>query len=237
MSQLRHNRIASISSPLLASFALSGLYVVQNGFQTLWELIYPRVCVHCHRVGSTFCRYCQQDIKPADNTLPSPQLTDYVAVGCHADALRTAIHALKYEYEERLKSILGTLLAAKILERKWASLIDIIVPIPLHARRLKERGYNQAESIAQAVQPHIDRPVVPDALLRTRNTLSQVGMQNPEQRYANVQGAFVGNHNLVGLSILLIDDVCTTGATLEAGAVALRAAGATTVLAATISRA
>lgn len=202
--------------------------------QTLWDLIYPPVCIHCQRVGSLWCISCQQTIVSADDTLPSTHLDDYMVLGQHTGTLRAAIHALKYEHEERLCDILGALLTAKILECGGKN-PDMIVPVPLYTSRLKERGYNQAESIAQALT--LDRPILPDGLLRIRDTPSQVDMQGPEQRRANVRGAFVSQYDLSHLTVLLIDDVCTTGATLEACAIALRAAGAATVLAATVSRA
>lgn len=104
---------------------------------------------------------------------------------------------------------------------------DVLGPVPLHRARLRERGYNQAERLAAAISTSTGIPVV-EVVARTRLTETQVGLNGPE-RQANVAGAFTARGRLDGRSIVLIDDVVTTGATLVECARACRAAGASSV--------
>jgi ComF family protein len=110
---------------------------------------------------------------------------------------------------------------------------DAIIPVPLHYSRLKTRGYNQANILAQALSERTNRPVMDTVLIRSRAPQSQVKL-NASQRRRNVAGAFtvVGD---VPSVVLLIDDVCTTGSTLSAASQALKVAGVQTVFAATVA--
>jgi len=149
--------------------------------------------------------------------------------------LRQAIHHLKYNGRACLAEPLGSL----IVERweKAALPADLIVPVPLHPARLRERGYNQSTLLAHQLAQACGLPVVEDALRRVKATLPQITL-NAEQRKVNVQDAFEAQADLVqGRRVLLIDDVCTTGATLAACSHALKQAGATSVWALTLGRA
>jgi len=150
-------------------------------------------------------------------------------------ALRQAIHGLKYRRDFILADTL-----AEVLAKAWKrnSLPEALVtPVPLSAERLRQRGYNQAALLAQSFAERLGLPYTPESVQRTRNTVSQVELSVAERR-ANVAGAFVGQPNLVmDKTLILIDDVCTTGATLVACAQALRAAGAEAVWGLTLARA
>lgn len=158
-------------------------------------------------------------------------------MGAYEGTLRDVIHALKYEGRRTLARPLGQLMAAH-----GASLLDgadCAVPVPLHRRRHRARGFNQAAELARA----LGLPVV-DALVRVRATSSQTDLP-AAQRHRNVRGAFraaraglLGRRRAAvgGRTIVLIDDVCTTGATLEACAAVLKAAGAREVRALTAAR-
>jgi predicted amidophosphoribosyltransferase len=122
-------------------------------------------------------------------------------------------------------------IARMIVELDWQP--DLIAPVPLHRSRLRSRGYNQSAKIAGITARLLDIPTG-SVVVRTRATLSQVGL-DAEGRRANVEGAFDCPHDLSDLSVLLIDDVVTTGATLDASANACRSAGAIRVLAATVA--
>ncbi len=114
---------------------------------------------------------------------------------------------------------------------------DVLVPVPLHPHRQRERGYNQAALLAQAFGKTVGIPVLTDVLFRCRNTVSQTTL-NAQERRANVADAFTCVPGSVqGKQVLLIDDVCTTGATLEACSIALRTGGAISVWALTLARA
>jgi ComF family protein len=162
----------------------------------------------------------------------------YVAVGAHQGPLRAAIHALKYDHESRIAAVLGDLLADAVLRQNWP--VDMIIPVPLHLNKLRQRGYNQANKIAQALAARIGSPVASEAIQRTRETLSQVELSAHDRRI-NVQGAFAVAANyrqeLTGKSVILLDDVCTTGSTLTACAIALREVDVASIYAATVSRA
>ncbi|MGH2543928.1 MAG: ComF family protein, partial [Ardenticatenaceae bacterium] len=113
--------------------------------------------------------------------------------------------------------------------------VDGLLPIPLHSMRLRERGFNQSALLAEVMAAALLYPVRDDLLWRERATAPQVGLK-PEERQRNVQGAFRAVPDAAGGAWLLVDDVCTTGATLEASAHALRAQGARAVWAITLAR-
>lgn len=122
-------------------------------------------------------------------------------------------------------------LAAVMVERwpAWSPPVDLILPIPLHPKRERRRGYNQSALLARHIGEAVGLPVNGRALRRTRHTRPQVTL-NPQERLENVQGAFEADSEHVGgRHVLLIDDVFTTGATMSAAAAALQAAGAATV--------
>lgn len=107
---------------------------------------------------------------------------------------------------------------------------EVLVPVPLHPRRLRERGYNQSGLLARELCRLTSLPVEEDTLFRHRNSGAQIRARDSEERRSNVLGAFgCRNEKLGGRRVLLIDDVCTTGATLNSCAIALKKAGVTSV--------
>lgn len=160
------------------------------------------------------CKFCVHD------PLPLAQLR---SVAAFDGAARDAIHALKYE------GMFGVApaLAGLMVERwpAWHSSFDLVVPIPLHPERERERGYNQSALLAERLCEELVLPGDREVLRRIRHTRPQVGLDR-EQRKENVAGAFVALSEVADLNILLIDDVCTTGATLSAAATALLDCGA-----------
>jgi len=113
----------------------------------------------------------------------------------------------------------------------------MIVPVPLHPSRRRRRGYNQAELLAVALGRELGTPVNPGALVRTGGETSQARTHDVKERRRNVSSAFVcTDESCVDKRILIVDDVCTTGATLEACATALRSAGAAEVFGLTVAR-
>ena len=149
--------------------------------------------------------------------------------------LRNAIHALKYQGAAALAEPLGDALASFWL--RSVAPAQLIIPVPLHAQRQRARGYNQSELLARRVGRTTHLAVRPAALYRTRATASQMTL-NAVERKTNVAAAFQGDPQVVrGCAIVLIDDVCTTGATLDACAAALKQAGAECVYGLTLARA
>jgi ComF family protein len=144
------------------------------------------------------------------------------AVGYLEGPLRTAIHRFKYSNVRGLAELLGRLAVESLL--RYDLPVDTIVPVPLHQSRLAERGYNQASLLATEIGSALGLPVVDDVLIRVKSTTPQVGL-TARRRRENVRGAFsCASTSLRAHSILLVDDVCTTGATLEACSTALREA-------------
>lgn len=149
--------------------------------------------------------------------------------------LREAMHRFKYRRLTALAEPLGAMMAEYWMQHPIPA--DVVVPVPLHAARLRERGYNQAALLAREMARRVGLAVDERTLVRQRATASQVKL-NAKQRKENVRDAFCCSSNaLAGKQVLLVDDVCTTGATLEACAVALREGGARGVRALTLARA
>jgi ComF family protein len=155
------------------------------------------------------------------------QIDGIRAVGYLEGTLRTAIHRFKYSNIQPLAIPLGQLMAQYLLQNQLP--VEVVVPVPLHAQRLKERGYNQAALLAQEITKTLGLPLLENALSRVKSTVPQVGLGARERR-DNVRGAFhCADGRLKEQRVLLIDDVCTTGATLEACSLALRESGVSAV--------
>ena len=203
---------------------------------TLLDLVFPPRCAGCGRVDTDWCRRCDTSVRDEPLMASVPQLEPLdgmAATAAHAGHLQDAVHALKYQRVESVVPALAGRLAAQYAATGWT--VDAIAPVPLHASRTSSRGYNQAERLAAALSGRVGLPCFPDALLRERNTRSQVGLSRAE-RQANVAGAFIGVPDLLhDRSLLLVDDVYTTGATLRACARAALDAGATHVYGLTVT--
>jgi ComF family protein len=204
------------------------------------DLLFPPRCAGCGRVDSIWCAACAQEVDrlpfPAVRSLSTSASLQAVAVtGLHEGRLQKGLWALKYENIRQVAVPLGQRLAARLADTSWT--IDTLVPVPLHIDRQQQRGYNQAALLASAVSEVTGIPMLSQALERQIDTRSQVGL-NAEERQANVQDAFRARPDLIAhQTILLIDDVYTTGATLEACAQAALEAGASAVYGLTVTAA
>ncbi len=216
------------------------------------DLLYPPQCPGCGRVGVLLCDACRWLVQayPTDVCLRCghPLLVRGLCATCAETAspldavfpatvfthpIRPAIHAFKYEGVADLAGPLSEWLSvAWRLHRLRA---DFIVPVPLHKERQIERGYNQSALLARELGQRVGVPVAPAELVRTVRTRPQVGLSRDERR-ANIAGAFQCAGKLTDLVVVVVDDVCTTGSTLEACAGALKAAGARQVLGLTVAR-
>lgn len=218
------------------------------------DLVFPPCCVGCHQVGAWLCEACLSQIPrvqmpfctlcsdvAGDDGLCtrcriSPlQIERIRSVVYFEGALRKAMHHLKYRKRVELADPLGSLMAAYWMEH--APDVDVVVPVPLHAKRLRERGYNQAALLAREVACQVGVSLDEQTLVRHRATASQVDL-NAGQRKKNMRDAFRCSSNaLAGKRVMLIDDVCTTGTTLEACAIALARGNASSIQALTLARA
>ena len=150
------------------------------------------------------------------------------SAGIYDGALREAIHALKFDGRRALAKPLGLLMADAAIDDPRFREVEAVIPVPLHPQRLKERGFNQSELLANAVAQALNRPVA--ALLRRiRPTAAQSGLSEADRR-KNVRDAFAATGRLDGVVALLVDDVLSTGSTTSACARELTRAGAEEVL-------
>lgn len=191
-----------------------------------WRAVRPPWCERCGQPEPSFgpCRLCA--------AWPSALKAVRSAVWLD-DGARQAVHALKYG---ALPRIADDLAAGMNTGRPPADGPSVLIPIPLAAGRLRERGYNQSEALARALARQWRIPVTVDLLARTRETPTQTTL-TPGTRLANVAGAFAVTRKQSGKTLVLVDDVFTTGATLAEAARALEQAGATTIYGVTFARA
>jgi ComF family protein len=172
---------------------------------------------------------------PCEHCAAAPPRYDYArSAAVYEGALRDALHAFKFAGRRALAAPLGDLAT----EQCVASLpggIDALIPVPLAWERERERGFNQSTLLARRIARRLDAPTRPGWLGRIRSTRPQSELSAAERR-ANVRGAFRASARVVGRHVLVVDDVLTTGATLDACARALRAAGARRVGVLTVAR-
>jgi ComF family protein len=188
----------------------------------------PPLCPRCGRpqASGIVCADCRRRQTTIDG-IRSPFRFE--------DAIRKAVHGLKYRNLKAISPSLADLLANYVTSNPLPG--EALIYVPLHPRRLRERGYNQSGLLARELGKHIDMPVIEDCLVRVNQTQPQVRAVDVEQRHRNVAGAFVcQDERASGKRIILVDDVCTSGATLESCAAALKDRGAVSVWGLTLAR-
>ncbi len=187
---------------------------------SLLDLIFPPSCGGCARRGTRWCPGCAASLRP----VPQASLAGRpLLAGALLDGpFQQAIHTYKYRGRPSLGSALAGPLIARA--RQAALPLQALIFIPLHPDRARERGFNQSERLANQIGRALSLPVIP-GLTRIRATAPQVGLTG-RQREANLAGAFqwIGR-GAPPRAAGLVDDVCTTGATLRAAALTLEAAG------------
>ena len=229
-------------------------YHLYQGYWSALDWLFPPNCGGCGRQGARWCSnchaqaevirtpvcsccgQCQDTVGLCSRCRHSPPV--YTALRSWAifdGTVRNALHKLKYQRDVSLGEALARYLLECLLDLGWD--VDTVVPVPLGLARLAERGYNQSALLARPLAMAYRTRYSPRALCRARETHSQVGL-TAVQRRENVSGAFKAHRDLVaGRTILVVDDVATSGATLDACASALFEAGARQVYALTVARA
>jgi len=227
---------------------------IKIGFWQILDWVYPPSCAVCGMPGYSLCGNCQAEIKFITGKIcqncgksvdPKKNFCNDCRKGInnfdgvrslayYGGVVRDCIHALKYENNRTLGKYFAGLLHPIMKREPWP--FDVVVPVPLSYERMKERGYNQAASIARPLALFLDLPYQTYCLEQVRDTRSQVGL-SAEERRENVIDAFKAVPELIrNRNILLVDDVMTTGATLNACSIELKKAGAEKVYCATIAR-
>ena len=209
------------------------------------DLLLPPSCAGCSQGGHFICQACESSLPALERPYCSlcarpgqPRVCERCAASSPAfdgvsapylfeGAARQMVHGLKYDNLRASAPELGRLLAEYVSANPVPG--NVLVPVPLHRRRERERGYNQSELLAREPSKRTGVPVDCGMVRRIRNTPPQASIQNYEERTGNIAHAFECPSELNGESIVLIDDVVTTGSTMSACAAALKAAGAGSV--------
>ncbi|MFH0913549.1 MAG: ComF family protein [Candidatus Omnitrophota bacterium] len=234
-------------------------------FNALTDIVYPKTCIACKKqlkgvscVDNLVCRDCWEKIKrnsppfcyrcgrhlerPTKNICPGcvrKQLHfDRAFSPCVYEGIaKELIHTFKYQGRDYLGSTLSGLMVDFIEEYNLPiEVLDLVVPIPLHQTRLREREFNQAQILSQHIARAFNKPMAHDALKRLRHTKTQTELETRE-RLLNVKDSFAvtDKAEIKGKNILLVDDVLTTGATSSEAAYALKKTGANIVFVLTLA--
>lgn len=212
----------------------------------LLDLLVPPTCAGCGSEGTALCPACTIPLgrrrdEPAGMPLGliaplPPGIVQLEWCAAFSGPVRDALHALKYRGERRLGPVLGGAMASRW--RRAGRGGEVLVPVPVHPSRRRERGFDQAEDLAKAVARELGLPWSPALERRTRTTAQH--SLGRDERARNLGGAFAVRDDrrgaVVGRWVVLIDDISTTGVTLSECAAAARAAGARAVSGLTVAR-
>lgn len=207
------------------------------------DLIFPVFCISCDQEGQVICQRCLNGLGPRPQFLypANSGLDKVIALGDYQDGiLQKAIVEYKYNFQQEFFVVFQKIIDDWVLdeEKFWEGRRNydwLILPVPLHKSRLWERGFNQAEEIARAVSGKLGLKMNNQILKRIKKTQRQVGL-GKRARLGNLAGAFAVGRDLAGGNIILIDDVFTTGATLQECAKVCKGAGAAIVWGLTLAR-
>ena len=212
--------------------------IFQQLTHDLLRLLYPHLCEGCRQplTGNedVLCIACESELPEIENWHPENETTLRLAGRvpfikatsfCYFTddgLLQHLLHGLKYQDKKKNGLYLGRIWGQRLLHNGWMNDIDYLLPVPLHPDKEAKRGYNQTLLIGKGLSEATGIPMLPDALMRVRNTESQT-KKNRNERIDNMKDAFAVNNpmQLKNKHIFIFDDVLTTGATLEACATAL----------------
>jgi len=232
------------------------IQIAKSIFSGFLDLIYPPFCLVCEQAGeeylcaqcietidvieAPFCRKC--GIPCASYHCSDCQEREYYfeqacSAGVYEGVLKNAIHQLKYKFHIAMADPLAEFMVRSFANTGFRGKFDLVIPIPIHHSRKIERGFNQAEELAWRFCKRRSIVLERDVLYKKKDTKHQANLSQ-DMRAVNLQGVFAVRNaeKIAGKRILLIDDVFTTGSTLNEAAKALKEAGASTVCAYTLAR-
>ncbi|MFZ2975691.1 MAG: ComF family protein [Candidatus Moraniibacteriota bacterium] len=251
----------------------------KNLHHFILDTLFPIHCLYCQKYGAWVCQecaqknsilsvqvcpYCEKTISPNGRICPKckdkflakneiwPLDTLIVSAKYEKNGLSRLVHCFKYNFIPDLGEVLAKIICESFILHN-SPLPDFIIPIPLHSKRLRWRGFNQSEILAQYISqnltPGFPLPVISNFLFRKKYTPAQMKIKNYQERQRNVRDIFGLNRipetrhasslhfaSLQNKTILLVDDICTTGATLIEAAKVLKSTGAKKVFAIVIAR-
>lgn len=200
----------------------------------LLDLFFPKVCVGCKNVlveqEHIICIECLHDLPVTNLHINDSKVISNIFYGTvvlqHATALfyfpkkgivRQLIHQLKYKNQQEISNYLGKWLGVELVESEFYKSVDVVIPVPLHKKRMKERSYNQVAGFGEELAICLQASYNDITLLRIKNTVTQT-VKDRLTRWRDVQTIFevLDIKSLEGKHILLVDDVITTGATIKA---------------------
>jgi competence protein ComFC len=203
------------------------LFIGRWVFNLIIDLLFPRFCIGCKKMDTLMCNKCYQTIHfypfSFDIQIENNNLDSLTAMAHYEGAVQSGIQQLKYN---SVKDI-GTLFGTMIHHTTTFPIPDIITSTPLHKNRQRERGFNQAEVIAQSLSKSLHVPYH-QLLIRTKKTMAQAKTHSKDERLTQLKNIFALHSqapNIKGKTILILDDVITTGATLNECAIVLKHSG------------
>ena len=227
--------------------------IIYGKFWEVLDWIYPPDCIVCHKCGYRICPECLSNFRQIQTgceicgiTLAKPGICKHCqdkrptydhlrSLFEYKDVVREAIHQVKFHNDLGLAEKLAEIMSQYLLRLNWQ--LDLIVPMPLNERRQYQRGYNQSALLALPIALKTRTKYAPYAIERIKDTKSQVGLSASE-RWENVADAFsVNSRTIQGKNLLIVDDVVTTGATMNAIAAAVKKGGAKKIFCLSFARA
>ncbi len=231
-------------------------------FKRFLDLLFPQKCLGCGISGAIICESCLMSFPPflAENKSPHllagysgrwgdkpPNLSKideiFAATSYENKIVKNTIWLFKYRNVKALAEPLSILIVKKIGDKithliSNASQTAVIIPIPLSRKKLKKRGYNQAEILGKCLSDKLSIKIETDVLYKTKETISQVEIKDRDKRLKNIQGVFaVKNPEIIrNKIIILVDDITTTGATLNEASRVLKQAGSGKIIGLTVAK-
>ena len=196
--------------------------LLKNIKKFILDIFFPSFCVGCKKEGAFLCKKCKEKIYinkyPCSLPKKSKIKKIYCATDYHQKNIEKLIHSFKYKFIKDTKNELSEIIIKHLeLSEFKKTKNQILIPVPLHKKRLKWRGFNQSEILASEIGKKLNIPVSANVIFKIKNTETQTQQKSKKDRIKNIKGAFIiKNENIIkDKDVILVDDVFTTGATLK----------------------